>query len=206
MMADSYSLSVSEASADVATRAAPAGPRSVGLWRDGSRLVVSLDGQRFPRVCLKTGQSTGIRTTRVKLAWLPMQAIFLMFGLVGTLIASGATRQTLVLDVPVNADWFKRYAIKRLLGRLTMIAGCFCAMYGLIAYRNVFMTPNAATEAQRQSLTSCLTSGVSIAVVGGAFLAIACRPILSLRKVRDGHAWLTGADSQFLDQLPDWER
>jgi hypothetical protein len=206
MMSDSLKVTTKKPLDDFVPKAAPVGPELQGLWQKGSRLVMSLRGSQFPAICVKTGKSSSIKTAHLKLYWYPNHFILtLMLGWIGHLISKSQGKK-LALDVPVDFRWYKLYCIKRLLGRLTVAFGCLWVIVGIIAKFKTISTLSQVSKEQSEAMVIYGLIGILIAIVGGVFLAVACPSILTLRKMNNRYAWLSGANWRFLEQLPEWER
>lgn len=160
---------------------APASPE--GPWRDGLLLVVA-PSTHLPERCIKCNAETmrlrGSRKISTLSAWYP-------------LFASAGWDAQSVQDHPIHITFglCPRHRLERLAcAALIGVLGSACVVGVAILQKTRAFGP----------LTDAIALLTPLPFLAASLLI---RPAIRPRRVYQGLAWFTGADSQFLDSLPE---
>ncbi len=162
---------------------------AVGAWRDGKRIVVRLDCPRLPARCVKTNTMVAANEfVTKKLYWVhPLVYLSILISILITLILALALRKKLILGIPLSAE-----------GRAQIRTNAILAVAGFLAGVALIVWPIAAGADRLLWLMPFGFAAVIAALIFGNFKATALR----VTRMRDGKAWIAGANPEFLASLP----
>jgi hypothetical protein len=156
----------------------------IGVWRDGSLLVVHRDAM-LPPICVKTGLPAA--------EWIGVPVAFFDFSTLSRI------RFTLRAPLSARAVWWRRIGPRIALAVAAVAFAC---------------VPLAIWLAPRVGQPGRATYGFPFdrplifvaAVVGliAVFMALGGWRLLELHRHQRGYFWFTGARGKFLDYLPRW--
>ncbi len=174
-----------------------------GLWRDGDLLVARINNHRFPPRCLKTNEFYDGPPTRFEVHWVSHSLKWgLLFGLFGRAVARAIAGAVITLQLPLSQRWLAGRKRASQIGWSLIVGGMVSMVLAVVAY--VFASlVHAITYATVWPVLFVLACPI-ISIGGVIYLAVRCGRMVSLRRVKDGHAWIGKVHPHFLASLPPW--
>jgi hypothetical protein len=169
-----------------APRAMPEG--SGPAWRSGSVMVVAA-GASLPDRCVKCNNPAGGRRKHLRLSWhSPIAYVFLLVGLVFYIVAAVLMTKRLSITIGFCDNHVRQRRTAIALGWFGALAGIALLVLGL---------------AMRPVNGFMILGGVLLCFVALVYSVLASR-ILWATRIRDNRAWLKGACSDYLADLPEY--
>ena len=157
-----------------------------GVWRDKSKLVVSV-GAQLPDRCVKcNAPAHGVKLKR-KLTW-HHPAIFILI-LVATLIyliVAMIVRKTATVELGLCEEHMAKRRRNVFITWLLILLGVAGFIMAIIVADNTF-----------------LLAGIILILAGIIYALVALR-IVTPARIDDKFAWLKGVNKDYLDELPQW--
>ncbi len=176
-----------------------------GVWRDGRLLVIRNRNAQIPMRCIKTNQPVS-GLTRLDLVWIQDRALWVALlvalGLIGHLIAKSTFMKTIPVQLPLSQKWHSRHVRIGRIGRVVIAGGVWVFLIGALAC--VLAMFWGVSESFSQAAILFLLLMPLVVIMTAIFMLAFHRPIAVVRKLNRDHTWIGGADSQFLDSLPEW--
>ncbi|MEM7474752.1 MAG: hypothetical protein AAF483_07155 [Planctomycetota bacterium] len=181
---------------------------TVGLWRDGSRLVISRQSCEFPLRCVMTNEPISERI-KYEVHLVPATAatrlvLALMVNWVFGFLVPGylfGVPKPIHAELGLRPDIAKRIKRSRRIAMvlfLTGVLGFIGSTIGFVVFVSITLATGPLADALM--LLPLFTSGLSF--VSLPFLFLAFKPMLLVQKWNATYVWLEGADRSFLAMLP----
>lgn len=177
-----------------------ASPR--GLWRDGSRLVISRQGTEMPPFCVKTNLPA-TRKVRVLLQWFPLGKFLGGFpgSLVTVLRRLVSTRTEVDLWISDRAVVERRWRIVYAL--LFSILSPVASIGGWLVLDSALASPAGSQQAFYVGIAGFFA--FMLAMVLGAVLAFHFRLYVGVSTMDEHSIWLRGVHPDYLARCEPWQ-
>jgi len=170
--------------------ATPRAPNEVGVWRDGTMLVMSKDAE-LPDRCLKCNAPAGGWKLKRKLTWHPQgYYLLVLFNLIIYAIVAMIVRKTAkVRRRQIALAW-----VLCLLGPVVLIAG---------GASETELKSAVGQDAANIVIVSLIVGGLLILLTGLIFAVLASKVATPL-KIDKRFVWLKKVSPELLAGLPSW--
>jgi hypothetical protein len=158
-------------------------PANAGVWRDGSTIIL-YKGSLLPHACVKCSREASQNVLRKTYSWHHPALYILIISPLIYIIVALIVRKTALVHVPLCEAHRSRRRNFMLIASAAFVAGLGC-----------FFIPGALNEVWPILLGILL-------FLGGAITGIVGTQILTPKKIDDQYAWLNGAGTAYLNQLP----
>ncbi|WP_438480318.1 DUF4339 domain-containing protein [Oleiharenicola lentus] len=165
----------------------PSAPGTTNARRDGKYLVVPVNGAQLPMRCVKTNTPVSAHEIKTKtLYWCtPWAAISILLSILIYLILYLILRKKVQVDIPLSPAGKSIIRKHVIIATLVTLGGIALGIVGIADTNLIWLI-----------LPALLT------FLGGLIYGNIKGTALRVRKLKNGEAWLAGASSEFLAELP----
>lgn len=166
-----------------------------GIWRDKNRLVLWVPQPTLVNACVKTGEKNDLEHVSLKLEYVPAGAAWMIvFGALGYLLAKSVAGTKIEIVAPVSKRWMASRRYWQWFWGFGIGFGVLLLFSGFVLMAN----KDNLGESIQLAAVAAATLGLFGALFSLFALLIVCRPILKIEKVKDVHAWVSGAHPAYL--------